>query len=180
MDEDYYEEVSDREEVVPEVPPVAALLAVVAPLNVELPEIPDNPGSPSPASSGVPSSPPSPLGELPSFMGFYTFDNLVELEQWAVESRAARNQPELQVEEPEISRKLKVLLRVMFCPQWELCLLRQSGEVLFEQLTAYLAVYNQLTRFNRQQRLRLLLASTATERREQLELLADAGGFWLD
>ena len=41
-------------------------------------------------------------------MGFYTSDNLVEFGQWAVDSKAARNQPDLRVEEPEISRNLKV------------------------------------------------------------------------
>ena len=48
MDEDYYEEVSDQEEVavVPPIPVVA-----VAPLNVEVPEIPADPESASPEPS---------------------------------------------------------------------------------------------------------------------------------
>jgi len=182
MDKDYYEEVSDQEEVVPEVHRMAVPVAVVAPLNVEVPEIPDNPESPSPgpsspASSGVPSPPPSPLGDLPSFMGVYTSDDLVELEQCTVDSTAARNKPELRVEEPEISRNLKVFLRVMLGPHWELCLLRHSGEVLFDQLRAYSAGYFQLTSCNRRQWLQLFPAWTATERREQPELLAEAGSF---
>ena len=170
-EDDYYEEVSDKEEVVPEVPPVAVSVAVVAPLNVEVPEFPDNPESPSPgpsfpASSGGPSPPPSPPGDLPSFMGFYTADDLVELKQSAVDARAARHQPELRVEEPEVSRSLKVFLRSTLGPQWELCLLRQSGEVLLDQLKAYLAGYIQLTTFNRRHWLRVFPAWTAQEKRE--------------
>ena len=179
MDEDYYVEVSDQEEVVSEVPPVDVPLAVVAPLNVEVPEIPDNPESPSPASSDVPSPPPSPLGDLPSFEGFFTTDDLLELEQWAEDSRAACNQPELRVEEPEIPWNLKFFLRVILGPQWELFLLRQSGEVCFEKSRAYLDIYNQLTSFSRRLWLWLFPAWTATESREQLELLAEAGEFWL-
>ena len=184
MDEDFYEEISDQDKVVPGVPPVAVLVAVVASLNVEVPEILDksespSPGPSSPVSSGPPSPPASPRGDIPSFMGFYTSDDLMELEQWAVDARAFRNQPELRVEEPDISRNLKVFLRLALGPQWKLCLLRQSGEVLFEQLRNYLAGYKQLTSFNCRQWLRLFPAWTATERQEQLELLADAGGFWV-
>ena len=51
MEDDYCEEVSDQEEVVPEVPPFAGPVAVVAPLNVEVSEAPDNPEYPSPALS---------------------------------------------------------------------------------------------------------------------------------
>ena len=72
-------------------------------------------------------------------MGSYTADDLVELEQWAVDARAVRNQPELRVEEPEVSRNLMVFLRFTLGPQWTLGLLLQSEEVLFEQLWAYLA-----------------------------------------
>ena len=179
--EDYYEEVCDQEEEVPVVPPAVVPVVAVAPLNVEVPEILDNPESPSPepspAASPPGSPPPLPLGDLPSFMGFYTLDDIADLEQWAVEARAAFSQPELRVEEPEVSHNLKVSLKFTLGPQWELKLLRQSGEVLFNQLRAYLAGYNPLTSFNRRQWLRLFPAWTVQERREQLELLADAGGF---
>ena len=47
-EDEYYGEVSDQAEMVPEVPPVAVPVAVVSPLNVEVPEIPDNLESPSP------------------------------------------------------------------------------------------------------------------------------------
>ena len=100
-DEEFYDEISDQEEV-PVVPPAVVPVVAVAPLNVEVPEIPDNPEStspePSPAASPPGSPPPLPLWDLPSFMGFYTLDDIADLEQWAVEARAAFSQPELRVE----------------------------------------------------------------------------------
>ena len=172
-EDDLYEEVSDQEEEAPVDPPVP--VAAVAPLNVEVSEIPESPSTePSPAASPPGSPPALQLRDLPSFMGFYTSDDLTELEQWAVDARAARNQPELRVEEPEISHNLEVFLKFTLGPQWELKLLYQSGEVLLDQLRAYLAGYNQLTSFNRRQWLRLFPAWTVQERRE---LLAKAGGF---
>ena len=121
-------------------------------LEVQVVLMADNPESPSPSppipSPEVPSPPQSPVGNLPSFMDFCTLDDLAELEQRVVNSRAARSYPELRVEEPEFSRNLKVFLRVMWGQQWELKFLRQSGEVLFKQLRAYLAGYTELTNFN--------------------------------
>ena len=189
--EEFYEEVSDEEvQVVPPAP-----VAVVVPLNVEVLEIPDNSESPSPQPSPVSSggsspiaaggpspvaSPPgSPLGVATAFMGFYTNDDLTELEQWAVDSRAARANPTSRIEEPDVSPNLKTFLRYVYGTQWEVKLIRESGEVLIEQLKAYLAGYNQLTSFNRRQWLRLFPAWTAQERRDQLGALADAGGFWV-
>ena len=176
---------SDEEvQVVPPAP-----VAIVGPLNVEVPEIPDNPESPSPQPSPVSSggsspvaaggpppvvSPPlvsplgSPGGDATSFMGFYTHDDLTELEQWTVDSRAARADPSSRIEELDVSPNLKVFLRYVYGTQWEVHLIRESGEVLIEQLKAYLAGYNQLTSFNRRQWLRLFPAWTAQERRDQL------------
>ena len=189
--EEFYEEVWDEEvQVVPPAP-----VGVVVPLNVEVPEIPDNPESPSPQPSPVSSggsspvavggpspvaSPPgSPVGDATSFMGFYTHDDLTEFEQWTADSRAARANPTSRIEEPDISPNLKTFLRYVYGTQWEVKLIRESGEVLIEQLKAYLAGYNQLTSFNRRQWLRLFPAWTAQERRQQLGALADAGGFWV-
>ena len=185
--EEFFEESSDEEVVLPAVQ--------VDPLNVEVAGIPDNPESPSPQSpSPVPSpasSQPSPLiGGPPmppppsspreisaSFMNFYTYSDLEELQQWAVGARAARRDPAARIEEPEISYNLKIFLKYVYGLQWEIKILRESGDVLIDQMKAYLAGYNQLTGFNRRQWLRLFPAWTAQERRDQLETLADAGGF---
>ena len=188
--EEFFEEVSDDE--VQEVQP--AQVAVVAPLNVEVPEIPESPSPqpspvsphPSSASSGgsspvggppVPPPPSSPREDFSSFMGFYTQDDVVELEQWTVDARAARRDPAARIQEPEVSPNLKIFLRYVDGTQWEVKLIREWGEVLIEQLIAYLAGYNQLTSFNRPQWLRLFPAWTAQERRDQLGALANAGGF---
>ena len=185
--EEFFEESSDEEVVLPAVQ--------VDPLNVEVAEIPDNPESPSPQSASPNPSPassqPSPLiGGPPmppppsspremsgSFMNFYTYSDLEELQQWAVGARAARRDPTARIEEPEISYNLKIFLKYVYGLQWEIKILRESGDVLIDQMKAYLAGYNQLTGFNRRQWLRLFPAWTAQERRDQLETLADAGGF---
>ena len=183
--EEYYEEMSDNE-----VEPQEEVVGVVAPMPVEIPlevqvgPVADNPASPSPSpqtpSPPVPSPPQgSPVGDATSFMGFYTNVDVVELEQWTVDARAARSNPAIRKEEPEVSPNLKVFLRFTLGAQWEVKLVRESGEVLTEHLRAYLSGYNQLTSFNRRQWLRLFPAWTAQERREQLEVLADAGGFWV-
>ena len=115
--EEYYEEVSDNE-----VEPHEEEVGVVAPMPVEIPlkvqvgAVADNPASPSPSpqtpSPPVPSPPQgSPEGVAKSFMGSYTHDDVVELEQWTVDARAARTNPSIRIEEPELSPNLKVLLR---------------------------------------------------------------------
>ena len=187
------EESSDEE--------VQVVLPVVQvdPLNVEVAGMPDNPESPSPqpdspqpspASSGgspqhsplvggppMPPPPSSPMEDSASFMNFYTYEDLAELKQWAVGARAARRYPAARIEEPEVSYNLKIFLKYVYGMQWEIKLLRESGDVLIKQMKAYIAGYNQLTGFNRRQWLRLFPAWTAQERRDQLEVLADAGGF---
>ena len=191
--EEFVEESSDEE--------VQVVLPVVQvdPLNVEVAGMPDNPESPSPqpdspqpspASSGgspqhsplvggppMPPPPSSPREDSAFFMNFYTYEDLAELKQWAVGARAARRDPVARIEEPEVSYNLKIFLKYVYGMQWEIKLLRESGDVLIEQMKAYLAGYNQLTGFNRRQWLRLFPAWTAQERRDQLETLADAGGF---
>ena len=187
--EEFIEESSDEE--------VEVVLPVVQvePLNVEVAGIPDNPESPSPQSDSPHPSPASPqpsplIGGPPmppppsspreisaSFMNFYTYSDLEELKQWAVGARAARRDPAARIEEPEISYNLKIFLKYVYGLQWEIKILRESGDVLIDQMRAYLAGYNQLTGFNRRQWLRLFPAWTAQERRDQLEVLADAGGF---
>ena len=161
---------------------MVAPMPVEIPLEVEVGPVADNPASPSPQtpSPPVPSPPQGSLvGDATSFMGFYTHVDLVDLEQWTVDARAARANPATRIEEPEVSPNLKVFLRFTLGAQWEVKLVRESGEVLIEQLRTYLAGYNHLTSFNRRQWLRLFPAWTAHERWEQLEVLADAGGFWV-
>ena len=132
MDKDYNEEVSDQEEVAA-VPPIPVF--AVAPLNVEVPEIPDNPESPSlepspaasPPGSLGPESPQSLLGDAPNFLGFYSADDITELEQWAVDAQSLRGTPDLHLEDPEISANLKKFLKFIWGHQWELKSVQPAG-----------------------------------------------------
>ena len=72
-------------------------------------------------------------------MGFYTQDVVAELEQWTVDARATRRDPAARIEEPEVSTNLNTFLRYVYGTQWEVKLIRESGEVLIEQLKASLA-----------------------------------------
>ena len=116
--EEYYEEVSDNE-----VEPQEEVVGVVAPMPVEIPlevqvgPVADNPASPLPSpqtpSPPVPSPPQGSLvGDATSFMGFYTHDDVVEPERWTVDARAARTNPAIRIEEPEVSPNLKSLFKV--------------------------------------------------------------------
>ena len=181
--EEYFEEETDNE-----VEPQEEVVGVVAPMPVEIPlevqvgPVADNPASPSPQTPSPPVPSPhqvSPEGDATSFLGFHTHDEVVDLEQWTVDARAARADPAVRIEKPEVSPNLKVFLRYTLGAQWEIKLVRESGDVLIEQLKAYLARYNQLTSFNRRQWFRLFPAWTGQERREQLEVLAYAGEFWV-
>ena len=84
--EEYSEENSDNEV---EVEHEEVVLGVVAPqpihirLEVVVPGVADKPEllSPSPPPSPGPESPQPPLRDAPSFMGFFTKDDLIDLEQ---------------------------------------------------------------------------------------------------
>ena len=81
-------------------------------------------------------------------MGFFTSDDLIDLEQWAVDAQCLRGTADLRLEEPEISPNLKTFLRYTWGPQWEFKFVQPSGEVLICQLGDYLAGYNLLSSFN--------------------------------
>ena len=147
------------------------VVGVVAPMPIEIPfEVQvgppaDNPQSPSPSPTPSPNVPSPPqwyaVGDATSFMGFFTHDDIIDLEQWALDAWAARANATTRMEEPDVSPNLKTFLGYTLGTQCEVKLVRESGEVLTEQLRAYLAGYNQLTSFNRRQRLRLFPAWTA-------------------
>ena len=194
--EDYYEELSDQEV---EVGQQEVVVGVVAPqpinIRLEFQVVPaDNPESlspspplspePSPAASPaaplpaspVPGSPQPQFGDAPTFMGFFSADDITELEEWAVDAQSLRGTPDLRLEEPEISANFKTFLKFLWGHQWELKFIQPAGEVFICKLRAYLGGYNLLTSFNRRQWLRLFPAWTVQERREQMELLAASGG----
>ena len=113
-DDDFFEE--EEEEVVVENVGEANPEPSKNPLEMKAVPAAESPESPSPSvSPGTPSpvamSPPpvSPVGDALSFLGFYTKDNFVNLEQWAVNSRGLRWTPDYPLEERETSPNLKNL-----------------------------------------------------------------------
>ena len=191
--EEYFEENSDNELQVEHEQVVVNVVApqpINIPLEVVIPGVADNPESPSPspqsspepspavspAASPGPGSPQPQFGDAPSFMGFFTADDVPDLEQRAVDAQSLRGTPDLRLEEPEISANLKTFLKFVWGHHGELKFIQPAGEVLICKLRAYLAGYHLLTSFNRRQWLRLFPAWTVQERREQWELLAASGG----
>ena len=125
---------------------------------------------------------PSPVFELPvgdasNFMGFYTADDIDDLEFWANRSRDLRSVSGSFAEEPDISDNLKLFLKYTLGPQWQFKLNQSAGEVLIFYLRAYLIWYELLTPFKHRRWLRLFLAWSISERREHSELLANSGAF---
>ena len=148
---------------------------VQEPLQVEV-AAPGSPESPQPS----PRSPlpvfEAPEGDASTFMGFYSLDDIIDLEEWARRSRELRGTADYVMVEPGISDNLRLFLRYTEGSQWQYKLVHPSGEVLLFQLRAYLKGFELLTPFCRRQWVRLFWAWTLSERREQLELLANSGG----
>ena len=98
---------------------VVAPQPINIPLKVVVPGVADNPESPSPSPppSPVPESPQPQFGDAPSFMGFFTSDDLIDLEQWVVDGQSLRGTPDLRLEEPEISLNFKTFLKYTWGPQ---------------------------------------------------------------
>ena len=104
------------------------------------PESPDpSPGSPSPVFE-------EPEGDASTFMGFYSLENLVDLEN---SSRELRRTEEYVMADPEISDNLPLFLKYTQGAQWQYELVHPSLEVLLFQLRAYLKGFELRTRFNR-------------------------------
>ena len=81
------------------------------------------------------------------------------------------------MEEPDTSDNLKLFLKYTFGTQWHFKLIHLAREVLIFQLRVCLKGCTLLTPFNRRQWLLLFSAWTVAGRQEQLELLANSGGF---
>ena len=89
--EEYFEENLDNEVEVEHQEVVVGVVAPqpnIIPSEAVVPGVADNPESPSPSPpplSGLESPQPQ-LGDAPSFMEFFTSDDLIDLEQRAVEA----------------------------------------------------------------------------------------------
>ena len=155
-------------------------------INVEVnleepPEVPEG-GPPSPV-------PPPPIleqelapgWELPddgnNFINFFTRTDVIELKNWAHETRARVNEPGYFVEAPVISPNFAEYLLEHHGPQWEAKFLQFAAEPLLEQMLAYIAGYARLTSYNKHQLRNFYETWTDEERAVNLRVLAESGGF---
>ena len=175
MDSDndsYFEESSSEDEQ-----------EVAGPLHIEInleepPEAPEA-GPPSPL-------PPPPIlqqelapgWELPddgnNFLNFYTRTDVMELKNWAQETRNRVNEVGYVVEAPVISQNFEAYLLEH---QWKAKFLQHAAEPLFERMLAYIAGYARLTSFNKHQLRNFYETWADEERAVNLRMLAESGGF---
>ena len=152
-------------------------------MNLESPESPP-PQPEDPSAVPLPPIPEqelSPGWEIPddgkNFMNYYTRTDVVDLKNWAQETRSRVNELGYVVEAPIISQNFSAYLQEHQGPQWEAKFLELAAEPLFERMLAYIVGYAKLTSFIKY-RLRNLYETWAVgERTEKLRMLAESGGF---
>ena len=144
---------------------------------VPVAEIAESPSMSQTTQSPVLDYQPQQLGYALSFVGVFRSDDLIDLDQWVVDAQSLWGTPDLRLEELEIMANLKTLLMFSWGHQSENKPNQPAREAFNCKMRAYLAGYNLLTRFKRRQWLRLFPAWTAEEGREQLESLANSGGY---
>ena len=180
MDSDsdsYFEESSPEDEQ-----EVAGPLHINVEINLEEPPKAPEAGPPPPGPPApIPEQELVPGWELPddgnNFLNYYTRTDVIEIRNWAHETRNRVNELGYVVEAPVIPENFALYLLEHHGPQWEAKFLQLAAEPLFEQMLAYIAGYARLTSFNKQQ-LRSLYDTWAEEERiTNLRMLAESGGF---
>ena len=85
----------------------------------------------------------APGWELPddgnNFLNYYTLTDVIELKNWAQETKNRVNELGYVVEAPIISQNFAAFLLEHHVPQWEAKFLQLAAEPLFEQMLAYIA-----------------------------------------
>ena len=180
MDSDsdsFYEESSSEDEQ-----EVGGPLHINVEINLEEPPEAPEVGPPSPV-------PPPPIleqelapgWELPddgnNFLNFCTRTDVMELKNWAQETRNRVNEVGYVVEAPVISQNFATYLLEHHGPQWEAKFLQLAAEPLFERMLAYIAGYARLTSFSKHQLRNFYETWTDEERAVNLRVLAESGGF---
>ena len=149
--ESYFEESSSED-----VQEVAGPLHINVELNLE--ESPQSPlpGPPSPAPA-----PPAPIPvenvafvwELPddgtNFINYLDRNDILELGNWANETRARMSEEGYVVGAPMVSQSFWAFLQYFHGEQWEIKFLKLAAEPFFDQLLAYIAGYARLTSLKR-------------------------------
>ena len=177
--ESYFEESSSEAEQ-----EVAGPLHINVKLNLEeAPESPP-PGPPSPAPA-----PPAPITveniafvwELPddgtNFIIYFDRNDVLELRNWANETRARMSEEGYVVGRPWCHKVFWRSYSIFTGEQWEINFLKPAAEPLFDQLLAYIAGYARLASLNRILLRRFFEGWSASEKAENLRMLAQSGGF---
>ena len=156
-------------------------------LNIEV-KIEEAPESPPPQPESPPILPqPIPVGELApvwelpddgtNFLNYSTRTDVLELKNWAVETRARINEENCVVESPVVSQSYWAFLQHFHGQQWEAKFLQPAAGPLFDQMLAYIAGYARLTSLNKSLFRQNFEGWSAVGRAENLRLLAESGGF---
>ena len=142
----YFEESSSGDEQ-----EVAGPLHIQVDLNVEeSPESPPpRPGSPPVLPPPIPVGELAPVWDLPddgtNFFNYFTRAEVLELKNWAVETRARINEENYVVESPIVSQSFWAFLQHFHGQQWEVKFLQPAARPLFDQMLAFIAGYSRLT-----------------------------------
>ena len=176
MDSDsdfYYEENSEAEEGFAE--------PLNIQVNVNLEESPESP-PPQPEFHSPILPAPHPVGSLSPdgriFLNYYNRVDVLELKNWATETRARMNEEGFVVEAPMVSQSFWAFLQYFHGQQWEIKFLKPAAGPLFDQMLAYIVGYARLTSLNKNLLRRSFEGWSASEKAENLQLLAESGGFF--
>ena len=178
-DESYFEESSSEDEQ-----------EVAGPLHINLEKnLEESPESPPPGPPSPAPAPPAPIPvenvafvwELPdhgrNFINYFDRNDVLELRNWANQTRARMSEEGYVVGAPMVSQSFWAFLQYFHGEQWEIKFLKPAAETLFDQLLAYIAGYVRLTSLNRNLLRRSFEGWSASEKAENLRMLAESGGF---
>ena len=172
----FYGEISENDQE------LADPLNIQVNLNVEeSPELP-TPGSPAPVPPPqIPVEEPAPGWELPddanNFRNCFTRQDVLDLTNWALETRERLSEEGYVVEAPIFSQNFVGYLLENYGPQRELEFLRPAAWPIVERLIAYVVGYAKLTRYNKQLLCGLYDTWSVEESVERLRSMAESGGF---
>ena len=160
----------------------AALLNLRVNVNLESPESPSpQPGSLLVLPAPIPVGELAPVWELPddgtNFLKYYTRTDVLELKNWAIETRARMNEENYVVEAPPVSQSFWAFLQYFHRQQWEVKFLQLAAVPLLEQMLAYITGYARLTSRNKSLLRQHFEDWSLSEKTEKLHLLAESGGF---
>ena len=161
---------------------------VAAPLNIQVNVKLESPESPPPQPESPPVLPlPIPVGELApvwelpddgtNFLNYFTRVDVLELKNWAVETRARINEENYVMEAPNVSQTFWAFLQLFHGQLWEVKFLQPAAAPLFDQMLAYIAGYARLTSLNKNLLSQFFEGWSAAGNAENLRLLAGSGGF---